>query len=116
MTGFFLGSNHFKIFFTFVSEVAVQPKVRVEQRDGFYVAGMVLQTSDTVSSIAQQPAQLGLRGDLGRHQIQQNDLQRTDILGQRPVLGHDKDILFLQGFCRRQTVGNFNRHPQFPPL
>ena len=33
-----------------------EPEVRIEQRDGFYVAGMVLQTSDTVSSIAQQPA------------------------------------------------------------
>ena len=35
---------------------SVQPEVRIQQRDGFYVAGMVLQTSDTVSSIAQQPA------------------------------------------------------------
>jgi len=34
----------------------VQPEVWIQQRDGFYVAGMVLQTSDTVSSIAQQPA------------------------------------------------------------
>lgn len=34
----------------------IQPEVRIEQRDGFYVAGMVLQTSDAVSSIAQQPA------------------------------------------------------------
>jgi len=37
-------------------EFPVQPEVRIEQRDRFYVAGMVLQTSDTVSSIAQQPA------------------------------------------------------------
>ena len=35
---------------------SVQPEVQIQQRDGFYVAGMVLQTSDTVSSIAQQPA------------------------------------------------------------
>ena len=35
---------------------SVRPEVRIEQRHGFYVAGMVLQTSDTVSSIAQQPA------------------------------------------------------------
>lgn len=35
---------------------SVQPEVRIEHRDGFYIAGMVLQTSDTVSSIAQQPA------------------------------------------------------------
>ena len=35
---------------------SVQPEVRIEQRDGFYLAGLVLQTSETVSSIAQQPA------------------------------------------------------------
>ena len=34
----------------------VEPEVRLQQREGFYVAGMVLQTSETVSSIAQQPA------------------------------------------------------------
>ena len=36
--------------------ICVQPEVRIEHRDGFPVAGMVLQTSETVSSIAQQPA------------------------------------------------------------
>ena len=35
---------------------SVQPEARIEQRDGFYLAGLVLQTSETVSSIAQQPA------------------------------------------------------------
>ena len=37
-------------------ELSVQPKVRVEQRDGFYVAGMVIRTSPELTSIAQQPA------------------------------------------------------------
>lgn len=37
-------------------EKTVQPNVSVESRDGFYVAGMVIQTTDTVYSIAQQPA------------------------------------------------------------
>ena len=37
-------------------EATVCPQVRVAQREGFHVAGMMLQTSDTVSSIAQQPA------------------------------------------------------------
>ena len=37
-------------------ELSVEPTVRLEQRDAFYVAGMVLRTSDTVSGIAQQPA------------------------------------------------------------
>ena len=35
---------------------SVQPEVRIQQRDGFYVAGMVLHTSADVTSIAQQPA------------------------------------------------------------
>lgn len=32
------------------------PQVRVEWREGFYIAGMVIRTSKEVSSIAQQPA------------------------------------------------------------
>lgn len=35
---------------------AVQPAVRIEERQGFYVAGMVIRTSPEISSIAQQPA------------------------------------------------------------
>lgn len=37
-------------------ESTVYPRVRVEQREGFYVAGMVIRTSAEVSSIACQPA------------------------------------------------------------
>lgn len=33
-----------------------EPEVRIEKREGFFVAGMVVQTSSMVSSIAQQPA------------------------------------------------------------
>ncbi len=36
--------------------MTVMPQVRIEKREGFYVAGMVVMTSSTVSSIAQQPA------------------------------------------------------------
>jgi len=35
---------------------SIEPAVRVENRSGFYVAGMVLHTSADVTSIAQQPA------------------------------------------------------------
>ena len=37
-------------------EVTFQPQVRIEQREGFYIAGMVVRTSAEISSIAQQPA------------------------------------------------------------
>ena len=39
-----------------IGENSVRPQVRMEERKGFYVAGLVVQTSATVSSIAQQPA------------------------------------------------------------
>ena len=35
---------------------SIVPQVRVEQRNGFYVVGMVIRTSAEVSSIARQPA------------------------------------------------------------
>ena len=37
-------------------DFSFQPEVKLEQREGFYVAGLVLETSDTVSSMAQKPA------------------------------------------------------------
>ena len=37
-------------------DFSFQPEVKLEQREGFYVAGLVLGTSDTVSSMAQKPA------------------------------------------------------------
>lgn len=37
-------------------EFSVQPKVRLEERKGFYVAGMVIRTASDITSIAQQPA------------------------------------------------------------
>ena len=36
--------------------LSVYPKVRVEQRAGFYIAGMVIRTSPEITSIARQPA------------------------------------------------------------
>ena len=37
-------------------EYSIQPAVRIEERKGFYIAGMVIRTSPEISSIAQQPA------------------------------------------------------------
>ena len=38
------------------TRIPAEPEMRIEQRRGFYVAGMVIRTSADVSSIAQQPA------------------------------------------------------------
>ena len=58
--------------------------------------------------IAQQAGELGLRGDLRGHQVQQHNFQRPDILLHGPMLGHDKYILLVQRTGGRQVVGNLN--------
>ena len=60
--------------------------------------------------IAQQTGKLGLGDDLGGHQIQQHDLQGTDVLGLRPGLGHDENILFFQGLRCGEVIGDLNGH------
>ena len=47
--------------------------------------------------VGQQPGDLGLGGDLGGHQVQDQNFQRTDMLRQRPLPVHDKDVFFIQG-------------------
>ena len=47
-------------------------------------------------SVPQQSCQLGFCINLGRHQIQNQNLQRTDILGHGPGIGHDEYV-----FCRQ---------------
>ena len=66
--------------------------------------------------VAQHTAQLCFGDDFRRHQIQQNNFQGADMLGFRPGLLHDKDILFLQYFCCGQIVWYLNRHGQVPPV
>ena len=48
--------------------------------------------------------------NLRRHQIQNHNLQRTDILRQSSRLRHHENVLILQhGLCR-QIILYFNRH------
>jgi hypothetical protein len=60
--------------------------------------------------VGEQSQELGLGRDLGRHQIQDRDTQRTDILMLRAVFIHDKDILALEGRTGRKSSGDFYRH------
>ena len=46
--------------------------------------------------VGQQPGDLGLGGDLGGHQVQDQDLQRADMLGRCPLPVHDKDVFLVQ--------------------
>ena len=76
---------------------------------GLVGAGMHQLQMYLQGGVAQQSGKLGFRCNLGGHQVQQNDLQGTDILGNRPVLGHYKNILLLQDIHCRKIVGNLNR-------
>ena len=60
--------------------------------------------------ICQQTGDLGLGGDLGGHQVQDQDLQRPDMLGKGALAVHDKDVLLVQGIVSRQSLGNDQRH------
>ena len=60
--------------------------------------------------IAQQAGQLGFRGDLCGHEIQQADPQGTNLLGFCPGLGHHKDVFPLQNASGWEIIGNTNGH------
>lgn len=60
--------------------------------------------------VAEQPRQLRLCGDFGGHEIQNENLQRADVLRDGPRLVHDENILVRQRFRRRQTVRDHNGH------
>ena len=53
---------------------------------------------------------LRLGGDLGGHEVEDEHAQRTDVLVQRAVLGHDKDVLALELRGGREGVGDANGH------
>ena len=63
--------------------------------------------------IAQKTGELGLRVDLGGHEIEQQDFQRTDVLGDGTRLGHNENIFFGKSLYCRQLVGNLDGHVGF---
>ena len=63
--------------------------------------------------ICQQTGDLGLSGDLGGHQVQDQDLQRADVLGKSALTMHDEDILVVEGIVSRQGLGDDQRHSSY---
>ena len=53
---------------------------------------------------------LRLGHDLGGHQIQNQDIQGTDVLMHSAIFCHNKDVLTLQNCGGGQRVGNTNGH------
>ena len=60
--------------------------------------------------IAQNSRKLGLRIDFYGHEIQKQDLQRTDILRHGTGFRHEEDVFFFQRFCGGKLVWDFDRH------
>ena len=69
---------------------------------------------DLNGRIAQQAQQLRFRGDFGGHQVDDDDLQRPDVLLAGAVLGHNKDVFVFQGGAGREISGNLDGHVHNP--
>ena len=69
---------------------------------------------DLKGCVGKFPQQLGFCGNFGGHQVQDQQLEGTDILVDGPVLRHDKNILALQSGAGGQRVGNFDGHGEPP--
>ena len=54
--------------------------------------------------IREQTDEVGLCGYLQGHQVQNGNLQGTDILGSSPRIVHHKDILILQNIDGGQSI------------
>ena len=66
--------------------------------------------------VAQEPEQLCLGLHLCRHQIDDRDVDRADVLRPRAMGVHHEDVLFGQLVVRGQFFGNDYRHRLPPPL
>ena len=100
-----------------VMDVADVVECAVErlQVAGAYVRGLVRFGAQQVHlhlqrRVGELAHDLRLGGNLGGHEVEDEHAQRTDVLVQRAVLGHDKDVLALELRSGREGVGNTNGH------
>ena len=93
----------------------VERTVERLQVAGAYVRGLVRLGAQQVHlhlqrRVGELAHDLRLGGDLGGHEVEDEHAQRTDVLVQRAVLGHDKDVLALELRGGREGVGDANGH------
>ena len=93
----------------------VERAVERLQVAGAYVRGLMRLGAQQVHlhlqrRVGELAHDLRLGGDLGGHEVEDEHAQRTDVLVQRAVLGHDKDVLALELRGGREGVGNANGH------
>lgn len=66
--------------------------------------------------IAQQAGKLCFRVDLSGHQVQDQQLERPDILRDGTRFGHHENVFFRERFNRRQLVWDFYGHTRLLAL
>jgi hypothetical protein len=54
--------------------------------------------------VGKQAYQVGLRGNLQWHEVQNNNTQRSYVLGMSPRIGHHENILILENVYGWKTV------------
>ena len=65
---------------------------------------------DLQRRIGEKAHELRFRFHLGRHEIQDGDLQRADVLRERPLVAHNENILLLERRISGYILGNDDRH------
>ena len=69
---------------------------------------------DLEGGVGQLAQQLGLRHDLGGHQVQDQKVEWAHVLVDGAVLRHHEDVFPLQRGAGGEGVGNFNGHERSP--
>ena len=77
--------------------------------DGRVLGGVALQFHKTdfelQGSVRQEPYQICFRRNLQRHQVEDDNLQRTDILHVSTGIVHHEDVLMFQQLNGRKSIG-----------
>ena len=70
---------------------------------------------DLKRRIAEEPQHLSLGDDLRRHEIHHRDPERTNVLMDGPLRGHDEDVLLGKNFAGGQVIRDSNGHEILRP-
>ncbi len=65
---------------------------------------------DLQRRVAEQTQKLCFRGDLGRHQVDNGDFERADVLTVGPPFRHDENVFALQNRAGGEVFGNLDGH------
>ena len=81
---------------------------------GFMGGGLEQLQLHLQGGVADEAGDLGLRLDLLGHEVEHEDMQGTDILGDGASLGHHEDVFLEQRIGCGEKIGNFNGHGDSP--